>query len=439
MTVKRLRLLVVTALALALVLPACGRKKAVKAEAPPAQPGTVEFIGPPEPDAKMLAEIAAAEAEATKKLAAQKAAAEAIRKEAEARAAQAAKAEEPVPPPPPKSPKEIFAEAKLERGAGRLESALEKALEAKISLEEDSEVATFVARLYFELNRDADALKALEPLVASGAGDLELVDTYVNLAVEKRLYARAAETLARRAEVKPDPALTGAQGYLRFKAGDAGGALSFFGLIKETPVYPRYAIYHAKLMLAAGETAGAREAASKATGEGGAAALIVAECDRAEGRVAAAEESLKAALKRSPEDYAAKVNLGALRLGQGDTKLAAQLFEEAAKARPELPEAWNNLGLARRTLGDHAGAEEAFKKALAAAPEFTPAMKNLGILLEKYLGRPAEAIPLYERHLKALPGDKDVERYLKAAQRAVADEAPRNAPEGEKPAAEGER
>ena len=60
------------------------------------------------------------------------------------------------------------------------------------------------------------------------------------------------------------------------------------------------------------------------------------------------------------------------------------------------------------------------EKALAADPAFAAALKDLGILNEKYLGRPGDARPFYDRYLAVRPGDAEVERWRKAAARLAA-------------------
>lgn len=339
---------------------------------------------------------------------------------------EAAKPAEPVapaapPPPPPKTPLEILAEAKADRAAGRTGEALGKALEARKALPDSAAALELLARLQFETGMDGEAFLSLEEMMGRGLGGQEAVDTFVSLAAKQGNYRRAADALEKYPASQSSAEITGAVGWLRYGDGDFARASAAFQTIAATPVYAKYAVLAARIKLASGDLPGAREAAAKSAGHEDAVALILSDAERAEGRASAAEEGYRAILRRSPHDYAAKVNLGALKLGQGENKAAAELFEAAMKARPELPEAANNLGLARRALGDHEGAEKVYRQALASSPDYPPALKNLAILHEKYQGRPAEAVPLYEKYLKQLPGDKDVDRYLKAAQRAAQD------------------
>ena len=128
-------------------------------------------------------------------------------------------------------------------------------------------------------------------------------------------------------------------------------------------------------------------------------------------------------LELDPDNYAARVNLAVLTLQQGDAEAAIELLQAAAESRPGAPEAWHDLGLARRSLAHWAAAREAYETALNVAPGYTPALKNLGILIEKYLGRPAEALPYYDQYMKLVPDDAEVRRWRKNAERLAGQES----------------
>ncbi|MFZ0954153.1 MAG: tetratricopeptide repeat protein, partial [Candidatus Sulfotelmatobacter sp.] len=64
--------------------------------------------------------------------------------------------------------------------------------------------------------------------------------------------------------------------------------------------------------------------------------------------------------------------------------------------------------------GDNAAAEEALRSALKIDPHSVAALNNLGIVMAR-MGRPAEAIPLYEEALKFHPDDAATKRNLAIA------------------------
>src|SRR5258707_7588409 len=64
--------------------------------------------------------------------------------------------------------------------------------------------------------------------------------------------------------------------------------------------------------------------------------------------------------------------------------------------------------------GDNADAEETLRRALKIDPHSLAALNNLGIVLAR-MGKPAEAIPLYEEALKIHPDDPSTKRNLAIA------------------------
>lgn len=109
------------------------------------------------------------------------------------------------------------------------------------------------------------------------------------------------------------------------------------------------------------------------------------------------------------------------RAGKGDWAEAARLFSESSKVSP-VPDAaiLEGLGLAERHLGRFAEAERAYGDALQAEPDRASTLLNLGVLLDLYLERPAEALPLYERYqaLRTEP-DPKVAQWIKEVRTRV--------------------
>ncbi|MGB9361955.1 MAG: tetratricopeptide repeat protein, partial [Candidatus Sulfotelmatobacter sp.] len=64
--------------------------------------------------------------------------------------------------------------------------------------------------------------------------------------------------------------------------------------------------------------------------------------------------------------------------------------------------------------GDNAAAAESLRRALKIDPHSIAALNNLGIVLAR-MGKPAEAIPLYEDALKFHPDDPSTKRNLSIA------------------------
>ncbi|MBE7731031.1 tetratricopeptide repeat protein [Komagataeibacter sp. FXV3] len=81
-----------------------------------------------------------------------------------------------------------------------------------------------------------------------------------------------------------------------------------------------------------------------------------------------AEEVLRAALARRPDDGVALSLLGALMFAGGRMRQAAAVLERAMAHDPHA-ETCSNLGLARMALGDMAGAERAFAVAMCLRPD----------------------------------------------------------------------
>jgi tetratricopeptide (TPR) repeat protein len=87
------------------------------------------------------------------------------------------------------------------------------------------------------------------------------------------------------------------------------------------------------------------------------------------------------------------------RAGKGDWQEAVRLFTAAAAGiQPPAAATLEGLGLAQRHLGRFADAERAYREALSIEPDRPTALMNLGVLLDLYLERPTEALPVFERY-----------------------------------------
>lgn len=293
-----------------------------------------------------------------------------------------------------------------------------RVLEAR-ALEASGELPAALAR-WDELTRDV-------PADGTGEDAPELV-AYALLAQRRGRGAEAYERVLERVRARPqDAGLRGTAGWLALAEGRPGEAREHLEATWKTPEAPRFALYLGRARLFDGDLSGAEQAAEVAAARQGAGApewVLLGDVRRAQGLAAASGEAYRRALELAPDDYDARVGLAVLRLSQGDFAGAEELAAAAAALRPAGPEAWTNLGLARRALGNFAAAREAYEKALLASPRYPPALKNLGILHEKYLGRPADAVPYYDRYLEARPGDDQVAQWRRAALRLAGEGQP---------------
>lgn len=111
------------------------------------------------------------------------------------------------------------------------------------------------------------------------------------------------------------------------------------------------------------------------------------------------EESLwRATIRRNPDAWMARNNLGMLLLDRGEAAAARQQFQEALGryrddygAGREHADAWNNLGLACEALGDFPAAEASYRRALATRPADPVFLANLGKVLTRQGQFPAAA------------------------------------------------
>ncbi|MBF0214495.1 MAG: tetratricopeptide repeat protein, partial [Magnetococcales bacterium] len=103
---------------------------------------------------------------------------------------------------------------------------------------------------------------------------------------------------------------------------------------------------------------------------------------RAMGRIEAAEERFRTALRLAPEDPAIRVNFGAMLQEAGRIEEAVTHYRQALERHPELVEAHFNLGSALGELNQNEEAEFHYRATLRLRPEHDRAHYNLGILLQ---------------------------------------------------------
>jgi tetratricopeptide (TPR) repeat protein len=106
------------------------------------------------------------------------------------------------------------------------------------------------------------------------------------------------------------------------------------------------------------------------------------------GDFAASERWLGEALTIEPKHYRARFALANLRLHEGRPRDAANLFEQLADQSPQDLAARVNLGAALEMLGDRAGAEGAYRAALKIDPDDADARANLDALLKRGAPQP---------------------------------------------------
>lgn len=108
-------------------------------------------------------------------------------------------------------------------------------------------------------------------------------------------------------------------------------------------------------------------------------------------------------LEAHPERTGPRANLAILAYEEGDAAAARAGFEAVLAQAPEHRVALNYLGILARERGDFEAAEAYYRRALAQAPDDPAALLNLAFLLDIYLGRPDQALPLYQRYQAATP------------------------------------
>ena len=142
-------------------------------------------------------------------------------------------------------------------------------------------------------------------------------------------------------------------------------------------------------------------------------------------------EHAVAAMQQAPQDAALEllnelvadyptlsgpwVNVGILHAAAGRDEEAEAAFLRAIEVSPQQAVAHAELGIVLRRQGRFAAADAAYREALALDPGYALAWRNRGVLLDLYLGRPAEALQCYERYLELVGGleaDQQVARWV---------------------------
>lgn len=111
-----------------------------------------------------------------------------------------------------------------------------------------------------------------------------------------------------------------------------------------------------------------------------------------------ARQKFEALHENHPERTGPLANLGILAFSAGDQERARAYFAQVLALDAAHPVALNHLGVLARQAGEFTQAESYYRDALAAESDYLPALMNLAILLDIYLGRPAEALALYEQY-----------------------------------------
>ena len=116
------------------------------------------------------------------------------------------------------------------------------------------------------------------------------------------------------------------------------------------------------------------------------------------------EAVMRHRLELEPNDFEARLNLGALLLSRLNAQDAVAMLESAVKLDPRRPDAHNMLGLGLARVGRNREAMEQFAAALVARPDYPSARFNLANALVK-AGRLEEAVADFRQVLAADPAN----------------------------------
>lgn len=130
------------------------------------------------------------------------------------------------------------------------------------------------------------------------------------------------------------------------------------------------------------------------------------------GRVAQAENRLRALARTNPDLSGVHANLGVALRSRGQQQEAIAALERAVQLAPQRASLLNTLGVAYREAGAFAMARNAYERALAIDPGYADAVLNLGILHDLYLASPADALGYFQRYLVLAPADTQVGKWV---------------------------
>jgi tetratricopeptide (TPR) repeat protein len=126
-----------------------------------------------------------------------------------------------------------------------------------------------------------------------------------------------------------------------------------------------------------------------------------------------AEILLRAEVKRSPSNIAARTNLGLLYADTGRPSEAVALLSDLTRQHPDACAAQVKLAQLFRDAYRFSEAEAAYQACLSNHPSYPAALLNLGILYELYRGDFTAALVHYERYQASLPQpDLKVEGWI---------------------------
>ncbi len=117
-----------------------------------------------------------------------------------------------------------------------------------------------------------------------------------------------------------------------------------------------------------------------------------------DGKLDEAKTRLLAIHKKAPNLTGPMLNLALIAVQKKQREGAREWLEKVLTLVPGHPVALTYSGLLAREDGMFSLAEQQYRLALKGHPNYTPAIRNLAILLDMYRGKPAEALPLYERY-----------------------------------------
>lgn len=120
----------------------------------------------------------------------------------------------------------------------------------------------------------------------------------------------------------------------------------------------------------------------------------------------------------SPSDRAAFVELGDLYFDTQQPALAIEAYEAALRLNDNDPDVITDMGVMYRNTGNSQKALECFQRASAMAPQHRQSLFNQGIVLAYDLGRPAEAVTIWEKLLAIdpdarIPGGTRLDEFIK--------------------------